>query len=268
MGFAKRLLFIVFITGPTSLFAGTYFLNPTSYENSTTGLTVSETLTVTNTPNVDGSAQNFMYLPAIGSATDVTISGYTLKKGFTWSQVELQVAGTFTLTIRDSAGNTILGPVGVASGSDTVSTTVTYNLSQTEAAKQGRNLFVTLQFSNNTAKLLKLNVSYEGSGVYVFPSPYTTSEGNASIAYDLVNDASVTLQIYDSRGRLVKTIYKNQVVSARDSVKQTDSWNGRNDRGNKVASGIYVVFIKVKYLNSTNGFSGDYQDTFRFVVLR
>jgi len=65
------------------------------------------------------------------------------------------------------------------------------------------------------------------------PNPFNPS---TTISYDVPDGGStITLRIYDVSGRLVRTLVDgHQPAGAR-----TVAWNGRNDRGGPMASGIY-----------------------------
>ena len=240
----------------TDLWAGAYTITPENYLNSGLTFSLDTTQLLTNT----SSSQSYFYV-ASTTNNQLEITGLSLKEGFTWQAVNISIiSGSATLNIKDSTGTTILN-------STTISSTQSINISQTESAKRGRALIFSITFNSTSTQLASLSVSFNGGGVYLYPSPYNISNGRASISYDLGNDAIVSLKIFDNRGRLVKTIYDNQSISAKSTLKQLESWDGRNDRGNKVASGVYTLYIEVKFLSTTNGTSSDYNNTFRFVVL-
>ena len=65
------------------------------------------------------------------------------------------------------------------------------------------------------------------------PNPFSPS---TTIYFDIPDGGGdVTLQIYDVSGRLVRTLIDGYKPSGAGAV----SWNGRNDQGQPVASGIY-----------------------------
>ncbi len=68
-----------------------------------------------------------------------------------------------------------------------------------------------------------------------YPNPFNPS---TTIRFDLPLAATVNLAIYDVRGRLVKTIASGDALAAgRHEVE----WNGTDDRGTAVASGVYTL---------------------------
>lgn len=50
----------------------------------------------------------------------------------------------------------------------------------------------------------------------------------------------VTLRIYDVSGRLVRTL----VEGPQEAGQKTVTWNGRDDRGRNVASGVYFYRLQ------------------------
>ena len=61
----------------------------------------------------------------------------------------------------------------------------------------------------------------------------------AAIAYEVPARTSVVLTVHDPAGRTVRTL----VDSAVEAGKHTVIWDGRNDGGSLVASGVYLVRI-------------------------
>lgn len=71
-----------------------------------------------------------------------------------------------------------------------------------------------------------------------FPNPFNPETW---IAYELAADVNVSIQIYDVTGRLVRTLDLGQRAAGYyvDRVKAA-YWDGRNDTGERVASGVYL----------------------------
>lgn len=71
------------------------------------------------------------------------------------------------------------------------------------------------------------------------PDPFTPSADTrrfTKIGFTLSKRADVTLKIFNRRGRLVRTLFKGETLSAdRHSVR----WNGRNTQGKVVTAGKY-----------------------------
>ncbi len=84
-----------------------------------------------------------------------------------------------------------------------------------------------------------------------YPNPFNPT---TTIRFDMKERGLVTVKIYDVAGRLVRTL-ANEV---RDAGAYSAVWDGRNERGAAVASGIYF------YRMETEGFSA----TKKLVMLR
>lgn len=90
------------------------------------------------------------------------------------------------------------------------------------------------------------------SGISVSPNPFSPDndgfEDYAIINYNLSQPVSqVKLKIFDSRGRLVRTIYSNQPSGSSGSV----IFDGLDDNGNALRIGIYIILLES--LNENSG---------------
>jgi hypothetical protein len=70
-----------------------------------------------------------------------------------------------------------------------------------------------------------------------YPNPFNPS---TTISYSLPKVSFVTLKIYDILGREVKTLVSNEQNNGLHNVQ----WNGDNNYGSKVSSGIYLYRIE------------------------
>jgi flagellar hook assembly protein FlgD len=80
-------------------------------------------------------------------------------------------------------------------------------------------------------------------------NPFTT------IHYALPEASDVTLVVYDAAGRRVKTLLD---VSSMPAGNHEVPWNGVDDRGNRVASGVYFYRLQ----------AGAFVQTRRMVLIR
>jgi hypothetical protein len=75
-----------------------------------------------------------------------------------------------------------------------------------------------------------------------YPNPFNPS---TTISFDIPGEAretqTVCLTIYDIRGRRVKELVNSELTPGTHTIH----WNGRNDRGEPVSSGIYLYTLKV-----------------------
>lgn len=73
-----------------------------------------------------------------------------------------------------------------------------------------------------------------------YPNPFNTS---TEIRFNLPEAGNATIELYDIAGRLVKTAASGYMNAGISSVK----WDGTNDMGIKVSSGIYFVRLATDY---------------------
>jgi len=70
-----------------------------------------------------------------------------------------------------------------------------------------------------------------------YPNPFNPS---TTIKYELNGSGDVRLQIFDIKGELIKTL----VNDFQNSGKYEVIWNGTNNRGEKLSSGVYFYSIR------------------------
>ena len=89
-----------------------------------------------------------------------------------------------------------------------------------------------------------------------YPNPFNPETW---IPYRLAEDASVTLTIYDPRGQVVRALdMGHQVAAAYESRSKAIYWDGRNEFGEPVASGVYFYHLS----------ADDYSATRKMVILK
>lgn len=76
-----------------------------------------------------------------------------------------------------------------------------------------------------------------GMSLRSYPNPFNPS---TTIRYSLLETGRVRLAIYDVTGRLVRTL----VDGVRDAGDQQVFWDGKDDRGSLVGSGVYVYQLE------------------------
>jgi hypothetical protein len=72
-----------------------------------------------------------------------------------------------------------------------------------------------------------------------YPNPFNPS---TTIQYSVPKTSEVELTIYTITGEKVKTLVSNKAEAGFHSVQ----WNGDNDLGNSVATGLYIYRIKTR----------------------
>ena len=82
-----------------------------------------------------------------------------------------------------------------------------------------------------------------------YPNPFNPETW---IPYRLATDSAVTLTIYDMRGTIVRAItVDHQRAGVYTSKDKAIYWDGRNDLGEQVASGVYLYRLTAKDFSAT-----------------
>ena len=89
-----------------------------------------------------------------------------------------------------------------------------------------------------------------------YPNPFNPETW---IPYRLAEDAFVVLTIYDGNGRVVRTLdVGHQVAAVYESRSKAIYWDGGNEVGERVASGLYFYHLS----------AGDYSATQKMIILK
>ena len=89
-----------------------------------------------------------------------------------------------------------------------------------------------------------------------YPNPFNPETW---IPYRLAEDTFVTLTIYDGGGQVVRTLeVGHRIASAYENRSKAIYWDGRNDLGEGVASGVYFYHLS----------AGDYSATRKMLILK
>ena len=105
-------------------------------------------------------------------------------------------------------------------------------------------------------QLLSMLVPKETELLHNYPNPFNPETW---IPYRLAEDAFVTLTIYDQRGSVVRRLnVGHQTASVYENRSKAIYWDGRNEVGDRVASGIYFYTL----------IAGDYSATRKMLILK
>lgn len=77
-----------------------------------------------------------------------------------------------------------------------------------------------------------------------FPNPFNPE---TTIRFDLPDDSNVTVKIYNITGAIVRTLLNTREVAGNHSIV----WDGKNDVGRDVSSGVYLCKMTAKHFQST-----------------
>ena len=192
---------------------------------------------------------------------------------------DVSVGGTETeqLTIFNlgtvELNGTITAPEGFSSELTNYSVEAGGNLvfdiefTPTEAIAYSGDLVITSNDPNNA----ELTVELSGTGVNTgtdfdllpavtelignYPNPFNPS---TNIKFSLKADSKVTLNIYNVRGQKVKTLINDNMQAGWHSIV----WNGRDDNGKSVSSGVYFNSF------GTADQTGDYTSVKKIILLK
>ena len=110
----------------------------------------------------------------------------------------------------------------------------------------------TIQLEN----LIAYEIPAETELLRNYPNPFNPETW---IPYHLSEDADVSLTIYDANGALVRSIdVGHQTAAKYDTRSKAIYWDGRNQFGEQVASGIYFYSLE----------AGDFSATRKMVILK
>ncbi len=99
------------------------------------------------------------------------------------------------------------------------------------------NLFgpVSIEIGENHGNIPEIPIVEGFNNIY--PNPFT---GTARINYGVKRATLVELEIYNLKGQLVRRL----VSESKDRGNHQTSWDGKDDQGSKVSSGVYLARIK------------------------
>jgi hypothetical protein len=105
------------------------------------------------------------------------------------------------------------------------------------------NQFITVTESASLAK----DPGYKNSGISALPNEFALYQNypnpfnpTTTIRYALPADSRIVLTVYNSAGQQVKTL----VNALQSAGEKTIQWDGTNNRGEKVSSGIYLYKLE------------------------
>lgn len=84
-----------------------------------------------------------------------------------------------------------------------------------------------------------------------YPNPFNPA---TTITYRLAESGQVEMQVVNIAGQVVRTL----IHTSQEANQYTVSWNGRNDRGENVPSGVYFITLK----------AGDYSEVRKTSLMR
>ena len=82
-----------------------------------------------------------------------------------------------------------------------------------------------------------------------YPNPFNPETW---IPYQLATDNDITIRIYDATGRIVQTLFSGHQISGYYLNRSKAAyWDGKNELGERVASGVYICELKTPTFKQT-----------------
>ena len=177
------------------------------------------------------TAGNINISLAIGGSADLdwylyNSAGTQVDRGYTTSNPE---AGSYTAAV----GRYYLRVDGYRGAVSSYTVSVTGGLAALAEAPEKIDLPLAFELKQN------------------MPNPFNPM---TTIRFDLPQKSPVSLRVFDQRGRLVRTLV-NEVL---DAGSRSVVWNGTDDAGQRVHSGVYLYLIEAK----------DYRETRKMTLLK
>ena len=175
-------------------------------------------------------------LKAINVLTDITLNGSYWK-----ANTELDGEVRFAFATTEPAkgrGNLLM---------------VEFEVLPNTEGKTSRLIVENVNLSNS------LNVTKINGSVTVIPSTFALLQNYPNpfnpdtwIPFELATDASVTINIYNAKGQLIRTIVLGQKAAGVYLSKDKAAyWDGRDNSGEKVSSGVYFYTLQTGKFTAT-----------------
>ena len=98
-----------------------------------------------------------------------------------------------------------------------------------------------------------------------YPNPFNPETW---LPYQLAQDANVTISIYNIKGQLVRTLHLgNRSAGVYVQKDKAAYWDGRDNEGERVASGVYFYTLQVREAIPSIG-AGDFTATRKMVIVK
>ena len=178
----------------------------------------------------------------------------------------IQQFNDYLVTVRNVRTNTVMEAQGRGNYFAAATADLTYRsvvepgdtLELTVTDTKGSIASEKFNFTVNPVNLANaiLNVTLNGIGrpkqsllLQNYPNPFNPETW---IPYQLEKSADVSLQIYDTRGDIVRTLYLGFKPQGFYMTRTTAAyWDGRNNMGEQVASGVYFYSLQTPDFSAT-----------------
>jgi len=197
---------------------------------------------ITITPGVPALVRLTSAPPWVGGNKHATLSALVVdafENGVPGETVSFaHLSGTGTLTPIDN----VTDAAGVARADFLSPRNPEHNMIRATSGALNADLDLEVAFVDPTAA---------GGFVTNYPNPFHPGEEPTTIAYKLDDFASVTIRIYTQSGKLVKRMTFDRGTPGGQSGLNQVLWDGRNGKGEVVASGGYLALIEAQGTGET-----------------
>ena len=190
----------------------------------------------------------------------VLVSNHIGQTALSDSRVDLNADGIVTIVdlvqVAQHLGSSTdpAAPAHIVAPKGLAYETVEGWLAGARAADDGSRLF--LQGITNLERLLLLIIPEETALLHNYPNPFNPETW---IPYHLAESAEVTLTIYTVDGKVVRTLaLGHQAAGFYQSRSRAAYWDGRNEVGERVASGVYFYTLS----------AGDFAATRKMLIMK
>ena len=81
------------------------------------------------------------------------------------------------------------------------------------------------------------------TGLNAAAVPAPRGERHASVSFEVLRQMNVSVIIFDANGKKVATLMENTTIEGSETAQHL-VWNGKNDAGKRMASGVYRVEVR------------------------
>ena len=117
-----------------------------------------------------------------------------------------------------------------------------YDTTETKIANDKNFVVMRFEFTGPSTAVERQQVRFVTPDDFVleqnYPNPFNPT---TTISYDLPLNKQISLKIYNTMGQLVRTLVDDQLQVA---GKHKVLWDGMNDAGNRVATGVYIYALE------------------------
>jgi hypothetical protein len=184
-----------------------------------------------------------------------------------WARSYVDTYGLERFKVGVSSGSTNPNDFTIISGANYVQAPVDWTMFEYDLeAYAGQQIRIGIQCLSNDAFIFLVDDVEIMGGTDAtdptVPSVVTNLYGNypnpfnpeTTIRYSVAEDGPVTIDVFNSRGQLVKTLVNDSKAAGNHSVV----WDGRDNNGSSVSSGIYYYKM----------YAGKYSSTRKMILMK